>query len=153
MVQDLSHAIKGLEGHHTAQLTAGACLALLCFTEMVESTEDKHVPTPDLGTPNVPAVPLTKYLAFAVQQGAFDKILCCIHEAIVVSKSAQDVSIWLCEFSLLSALQNQYCSWLTEPWLLGCVCKATSDRIPLTVACCLWKTRMSNWVAMVLQAL
>ena len=84
LVQDLSSILSSLQGHHSGKMTAGACLARLCLIEMAESTDDKHVPTPDDGCYD-PAVPLTHHFALAVECGVLDTVFHDIHEAILVS--------------------------------------------------------------------
>ncbi len=82
LVQDLSTVIQSLKGHHSGQMTAGACLASLCLTEM----HAKHVPVRDLARPEA-AVPLTRQFALTVKKGVFNDIVGSIHEAALVSNT------------------------------------------------------------------
>ena len=84
MVKDFDTAIKGLKGHHTAQLTASACLTQLCITEMEQSTNKRQVLIPHAQC----HVSLSNQFATAVQQGAFDTVFDSVREAILVSCSA-----------------------------------------------------------------
>ena len=63
-------------------MTAGACLASLCLTEM----HAKHVPVRDLARPEA-AVPLTRQFALTVKKGVFNDIVGSIHEAALVSNT------------------------------------------------------------------
>ena len=83
VVKDFDTAIKGLKGHHAAQLTASACLTQLCITEMEQSTK-RQVLVPHAQC----HVSLSNQFATAVQQGVFDTVFDSIREAILVSCSA-----------------------------------------------------------------
>jgi len=87
LVQDLSNVVHSLKGHHSRQMTAGACLASLCVTEMKTIMHGKHVPMRDAARYEA-AVPLTRQFALTVKRGVFDDIVGIIHEAVLVSTTA-----------------------------------------------------------------
>ena len=86
LIQDLSTVVQSLKGHHSNQMTAGACLASLCLTEM----HAKHVPMRDLARCEAD-VPFTRQFALTVKQGVFDDIVGSTHEAVLVSNTQASV--------------------------------------------------------------
>ena len=81
MSKDFDTAIKGLKGHHAAQLTASACLAQLCITEMAVSTNKRQVLIPHA----LCHVSLSNQFATAIQQGVFDTVFDSIRTSIKVN--------------------------------------------------------------------